>query len=59
MTAHFQPPKPDNPFSRGVAELRRRGHDVRPSDMPGLVLVSGMGELTMGQVASFDPSPRQ
>lgn len=43
-------------LNAGVIELRRRGHSVSPAEgVPGLWDVSGMGELTINQVRSFDP----
>lgn len=40
-----------SPLNEAVTELRRRGHSVGPSEgIPGLFTVSGVGELTIGQV---------
>lgn len=56
-TSIFKPAEvASTPFRRGIKELERRGHTITPDEtLPGLVHVSGLGELTMGQVASFDP----
>lgn len=49
---------PIDQLNAGVFELRRRGHSVRPAEcVPGLWDVSGLGELTTGQVKSFAALP--
>lgn len=44
---------PLSPFSEACARLRAAGHTVEPSDIPGLTIVSGIGELTIRQVIGF------
>jgi hypothetical protein len=40
-----------SPLNIAVNKLRERGHSVSPADgVPGLFDVSGVGELTIGQV---------
>lgn len=40
-----------SPLNIAVNKLRERGHSVSPADgVPGLFNVSGVGELTIGQL---------
>jgi hypothetical protein len=54
MNLSWIPPRPESQFSAAMKHLRDAGFQLDPSDIPGLIIVTGHrlwgAELTMNQI---------